>query len=144
MIGKVLLTLAVIALAVLYWRKQSAARQLQSRNGPLQQSPSGEVEHFLSTANSSQSQAGAVRPGRALRWLTWSLVLAAVLGGSLYTYHRWQESTRELTVLLYRDGESTPVIYRVPRNALGERSFITHDGVRVTVSASERMEVVGL
>ena len=49
-----------------------------------------------------------------------------------------------MTVLLYRDADQNPIIYRVSKRNIGERSFITEDGTQVTVSANERMEIVGL
>lgn len=146
MIGKILLTLAVIVLAVVYLRKRAAMRRLEAAARQQQAAPQSQVDQFLTTAASQASRpsADSRQLNRTLRWLLWSLALLAVLSGSLYTYHRWQDNNRELTILLYRDGDTAPVVYRVPRHSLGDRSFVTHDGVQVTVSASERMEVIGL
>jgi len=146
MIGKLLLTLLVMALAVVYLRKQAARRRQQDAATARQAAAAPtQVDRFLASASSSgHSSRGKGQLSGSLRWLLWSLALVVILGGSLYTYHRWQEHNQEITVLLYRDGGESPVVYRVPRHSLGERSFVTHDGIRVTVSATERMEVVGL
>lgn len=144
MIGKLLLTLAVIVLAVIYLRKRAAMRRLEAA-ARQRAAPASQVDQFLTAAHSRpQPSPDTWRLNKTLRWLLWSLTLIALLSGSLYTYHRWQDNNRELTILLYRDGDTAPIVYRVPRHSLGERSFVTHDGIRVTVSATERMEVIGL
>lgn len=144
MIGKFLLTLAVIVLAVVYLRKRAAVRRLEAA-ARQRATPSNQVDQFLTAAhNAPQPHPDTWKLNKTLRWLLWSLTLIALLSGSLYTYHRWQDNNRELTILLYRDGDTAPIVYRVPRHSLGEHSFVTHDGIRVTVSASERMEVIGL
>lgn len=141
MIGKILLTLLVLVLVVIYLRKQATRRQQARQQPPAANS---DVTRFLAAAG--RTAAPTIQwwpPAGRLPWAVWSLSLVLAVGGGFYTYHRWQENNRELTVLLYRNGDA-PVVYRVPRHSLGERSFVTHDGVRVTVSASERMEVIGL
>ena len=61
-----------------------------------------------------------------------------------WTLWSWREQQQELTILLHDSGSASPVVYRVRRKDLHDDFFITTDGVRVVVSQSERMEVIGL
>jgi uncharacterized protein (UPF0333 family) len=67
-----------------------------------------------------------------------------VVSGGVASYLYWQDQQRLVTVLLHRDASEAPVIYRVSKRNLGDNEFVTENGTRVTVSANERMEVVGL
>lgn len=153
MIGKLLLTLVVIALAVVYLRKRYQLKLQKDKNKhsgnsslPTPLNNHSELEQFLARARNSQSPAapvtGALAPRlRAILWIVLcGLLVIAATGSYLY----WQDQQRLVTVLLHRDVNETPVIYRVAKRNLGDKEFVTDTGVRVTVSANERMEVVGL
>lgn len=132
MLGKILLTIVVILLAFVVLRQRHQAERRPRGKGaaptPAQSAATREQENFA----------------RDMRFAAYAfLVLMVGLGGILY-YFRWQDNHAILTVTLYRDGEQQPVIYRVYRYQMGERSFTTVDGTSVTVAASERMEVEGL
>jgi len=71
------------------------------------------------------------------------LALTIGLAGLLY-YYQWQDDRTLLTITLFRDGQSESVEYQVYKYQLQNRSFVTVDGVSVTVAGSERMEIDGL
>ncbi|MEX2130859.1 MAG: hypothetical protein WD772_05185 [Pseudohongiellaceae bacterium] len=64
--------------------------------------------------------------------------------GAVLYYLRWQDDHEILTVNLHRDDNSAPTSYQVYRFQLEARSFVTTDGISVTVADNERMEVFGL
>ncbi len=136
MLGKFLLTFAVIVIALLYLQKRRVAARLEN-------------QAVTGTSNTAKQSATGTAPAaksstsdyRIAAYLFLTLMLGAA---STMYFLRQQDANRELTVILHRDGDNSPVIYRVHKNELSQRSFTTTDGVRVTVSANERMEVVGL
>tara|TARA_R110002072_G_scaffold170552_2_gene324125 strand:- start:44722 stop:45177 length:456 start_codon:yes stop_codon:yes gene_type:complete len=151
MLSKLLITLLVISLAVIYLRRRKQASAVSVKTDK-----SGKVTAFLAHASSNgwqrdgkdsqstlQSGNPATMAGK-LRMILWIALAGLILLGSAYSVWHWQDQRRELTVLLYSSGEQAPVVYRVPRKDLGERSFTTSDGTRVNVSDSERMEIIGL
>lgn len=151
MLSKLLITLLVIALAVIYLRRRKQASVASARTDT-----SGKVTAFLAHASNNgwqthgdgsqsplQSGHPATMAGR-LRLILWVALAGLILLGSAYSVWHWQDQRRELTVLLYSSGNEAPAVYRVPRKDLGERSFTTSDGIRVNVSDSERMEIIGL
>jgi hypothetical protein len=160
MISKLLLTLLVIGLVIVYLRKQHRSRQLrtlkqdfssQRDSGlPARSSDSGELERFLRQARNSgntaadrqSTEAGAM--ASRIKAILWSLLVVLLIAGGIGSYLHWQDQQRLVTVLLHRDASTPPVIYRVAKRNLGTNGFITSDGTLVTVSANERMEVVGL
>jgi hypothetical protein len=160
MISKLLLTLLVIGLVIVYLRKQHRSRQLrtlkQDLNSqrdpglPARNSDSGELERFLrqarnsdnTAANRQSTKTGALAP--RIKAILWSLLAVLLITGGIGSYLHWQDQQRLVTVLLHRDASTPPVIYRVAKRNLGPNGFITSDGTMVTVSANERMEVVGL
>lgn len=151
MIGKLLLTLIVIALAVVYLRKryqQSLQKHQQKSTStlPAQRNSNSELEQFLLRARNSQSQSSSETGGMAFRFKTilWIVLCVALAAGAITSYLYWQDQQRLVTVLLHRNINEAPVIYRVEKRNLGDTEFITDSGIRVTVSANERMEVVGL
>jgi hypothetical protein len=146
MLVRILVTVLVIVLAVVYLRKRRQ-RQAQSRQPaasamPVPAADPAALEQFLDKARQNTGQAAAA--GAQFRMIVGILAMVVLTGGGIYSYLYWQEQQRLVTVLLHRDASQPPVIYRVARRNLGEGSFVTEDGTRVTVSANERMEVVGL
>lgn len=147
MLGQLLITLIVIALAVIYVRRRQKSRQ---------QPASKAVEKFIADArstgdpwqqdgrNAGPSPASTTAMAGPLKLILWSLLAVLLVVGSTVSYLHWQDQQRMVTVLLYRDAQAAPVIYRVAKRDLGERTFTTTDGVRVTVSANERIEIIGL
>lgn len=71
------------------------------------------------------------------------LALSIGIGGAVY-YFQWQEDHSIVTVKLYRDSQAEPVSYEVYKYQLGDKAFVTTEGLSVAVAGSERMEVLGL
>lgn len=128
MLAKILLTITVILLAFLVLRHRHQAE------AGTKASNQAAIERRKEKENLNKD----LRIGAYL-----FLILMVGLGAGLY-YSRWQDDHQVLTVTLHgADGES-PVIYEVYKYQLGERSFTTVGGTRVTVASSERMEIEGL
>jgi len=126
MFGKILLTFFIVLLGLLWLRQ---VRQQRLRDA---------VAHGRALP---QSAPPALNDYRFTAWLLLALMLG--LGSYLY-YLQWQQDNTVLQVVLHREGGSAPITYEVRRSELDERAFTTVQGVRVTVAASERMEVLGL
>jgi len=128
MLGKVLLTIFIVLLGLIWLRQ---VRQQKRRDA----------------ANAGHKLSGPAVAAPALndyRFTAW-LFLALILGiGSYLYYLQWQEDNTVVQILLHREGNSAPVTYEVRRDQLETLAFTTVEGVRVTVAASERMEVIGL
>jgi len=135
MFGKTLLTIGIILLAIVWLRNMRRARlQEEQASGQHGGPPAG--RNSASTPSRSRLN--------DYRFAAW-LFLALMIGTGSYLYYlRWQEDNAVVTVILHRDGSNEPVTYQVLRNQLGNRAFTTIDGVRVTVAAGERTEVLGL
>jgi hypothetical protein len=160
MIGKLLLTLLVVALVVVYVRRRHQFRQNQaakqhiagnnSAGVPARRSDSGELEQFLNRARNSADTTNSAKAAGTnalaprIKIILWSALAALLIFGSAGSYLHWLDQQRLVTVLLHRDVSQAPVIYRVAKRDLGLNTFRTEDGTQVTVSANERMEVIGL
>lgn len=131
MLSKILLTLTVLVTAFFFVRQRKLA---DGKDGHGQ----------AATKISEQERKERSEFKSDLRFAAYmTLVLMAGLGGMLY-YFRWQEDHEVLTVTLHRDNQTEPISYQVYRYQLQDRSFVTVDGVTVTVAGSERMEVLGV
>lgn len=144
MLGKILLTLAVIGIAYFILRKRQIAES-GNQQPPARKSPTadksaaaGKMASAVDQKEADGSLAADLRIGAYM-----FLVLMVGLGAALY-YFRWQDDHRILTVNLHRDSQATPVTYEVYKYQLDQRSFVTVDGTTVTVAGDERMEVIGL
>lgn len=157
MIGKLLLFLLAVGLMVLYLRKQrqNRARAAQSSANshkasstmPTRAADSGDLQQFLSRARAADAATMTGNPqalAPRIKLVLWTVLVLLLAFGGAASYLHWQDQQRLVTVLLHRDTSQPPVIYRVAKRNLGSNSFTTDDGTLVTVSANERMEVVGL
>lgn len=130
MLGKILLTffVAAIAFVILRQRQTQSAKQPDKKTGSdMPKDP---------TAGSEISS--------DLRFAAYTfLALMIGLAAAMY-YFQWQDDHTIVTVTLHRDGQSSPINYEVYKFQLGDRSFVTIDGLTVTVADSERMEISGL
>lgn len=131
MLGKILLTLAVIAIATIYVRQRNMA-----------ESPPAEKKSSESAANKLAEEKSELSSDIRLGAYLFLIMMIGV-GASLY-YFRWQDDHTVLTVNLHRENQTQPVSYQVYKYQLQERSFTTVDGTLVTVAGSERMEILGL
>ena len=132
MLGKILLTLAVttIVFFILRQRQITESEELQSiDNKSLTKQAKKGADNEL---------AKDMRIGAYL-----FLTLMVSLGGLLY-YYQWRDDRMVLTINLYRTNLAQPTTYEVYIYQLNERSFVTIDGVTVTVAGDERMEVLEL
>jgi hypothetical protein len=128
MLGKILLTISIVLLGLIWLRQ-------------LRQQKRKDAASAGHTLPGPANAAPALNDYRFAAWLFLALMLG--LGSYLY-YLQWQEDNTVVQILLHREGNSAPVTYEVRRNQLEARAFTTVEGVRVTVAASERMEVIGL
>jgi len=122
MISKILLTLAVIVIALVYLKQRKEAEQTASRSQ-------------AATAKTKQPMSDY----RVAAYLF--LIVMIGLAGAVYFFN-WQDDHRIITVTLH--GDADPVVYEVYQYQLQNRSFITTDGVVVNVASNERMVVEGL
>ena len=131
MLGKILLTLAVTAIMffVLRQRQIAESEEFQSKDS---NSPARQAKKRADTTLAKDLRIGAYL----------FLILMVGLGGVLY-YYQWQDDRLVLTITLYRRNQAEPTSYEVYKYQLNERSFITTDGITVTVASDERMEVFG-
>ncbi len=128
MLGKILLTVAVILIAILVVRQRNDTGTGRSPSGGDTPAP-GRPE----TTGTSDLRTAAY------------LFLILMFGtGAIVYYLRWQDDHTVVTVNLFRDGLSEPATYQVYKYQLDSRSFTTTEGIRITVADSERMEVTGL
>jgi len=155
MISKLLLTLLVTVLVAVYVRKRyqqpKAQKPTSLNNGlPVRSTGSSELNSFLSKARHPDKQSSGTATSAQgnlalkIKAVLWTVLAVLIVSGGMASYLYWQDQQRLVTVLLHRDASEAPVIYRVSKRNLGDNEFITESGTRVTVSANERMEVVGL
>lgn len=130
MLGKFLITLAVIIIAFFFIRQRKTTVQ--------------DMVSPPSAAKRAQRAAERSEFSSDLRFAAYmTLALMVGLGGLLY-FFRWQDDHQVLTITLHRDNQAEPVRYQVFKYQLQDRSFVTIDGTTVNVASSERMEVQGL
>lgn len=144
MLGQLLVTLLVIVLATLYVRKRAQrerARKTEALTGPADTNPWQQKQPGQTGVDLPDGKDASSPDLRVLLWA--ALAMTLTLGGTLY-YLAWQDARKSVTVILYRDDGNQPVIYEVRKRDLGDRSFVTVDGTRVSVSANERIEIIGL
>ena len=132
MIGKILLTLDVIAVAYVFIRQRKLAEE------SAQAGSKGKSEAARKDKYDKHELAADVRIAAYL-----FLLFMVGIGAALY-YYRWQDDHTVLTVYLHRDSQLEPISYQVYKYQLESRSFTTIDGTQVTVASSERMEITGL
>lgn len=142
MLSKLLITLLVVVIAVMYLRYRRRGNRSASTSAHPAKNSTGNVHAFLGQADQvTQSQA---RRKYRLTLLFWISMTAILVGALALTLWNWQKQQQELTILLHDSSAPSPVVYRVKRKDLHDDFFITTDGVRVVISQSERMEIIGL
>ncbi|MDP1930824.1 MAG: hypothetical protein Q8L60_05150 [Gammaproteobacteria bacterium] len=131
MFGKILLTIFVVLVAVLFLKKHRQDERLRLAD--------------TTTGNDKPAIQASSKPALNDYRFAAYLFLVLMIGSGAYLYYlRWQDDSSLVTVILHRDGSAAPVTYQVYKHQLEARGFTTVDGVRVTVASSERMEVIGL
>lgn len=134
MLGKILLTLAVMIVAFFFVRQ----RDMKEKSSPARKALPTTKPQDQAVVQEEHNLSADLRLGAYM-----FLVLVIGLGAALY-YFQWQDDHSILTVRLHSDGQSEAIVYQVYKFQLAERSFTTLDGILVTVASSERMEVEGL
>ena len=134
MLGKILLTLAVMVIAFFFVRQRDMKGK--SSPAPITLDPAKSKEKTVKPDDHNLS--ADLRLGAYM-----FLALVIGLGATLY-YFQWQDDHSILTVRLHSEGQTEAVVYQIYKFELKERSFTTLDGILVTVASSERMEIEGL
>ena len=132
MIGKILLTLAVIVMAYLMARRDPGSKRDTAKSAPPKISAGGQNKLPYTTLHDD------------LRSASYLFLFFMVLVGAALYYFRWQDDHQLITVRLYSADQEDPASYEVYKYQLAERSFTTVDGRAITVAGSDRMEVIGL
>ncbi|PCJ22700.1 MAG: hypothetical protein COA96_13705 [SAR86 cluster bacterium] len=136
MLGKILLTIAVIVTALFYIRRRDLQETTSKK--PKKKPTQSTVTPKTDNKVADDSLSADLRLGAYM-----FLVLMIGLGGALY-YFRWQDDHTILTITLHSDSQAENTQYQVYKYQLQDRSFVTLDGILVTVASTERMEVLGL
>ncbi len=121
MIGKLLLTLGIILAAWLVLR----ARQ----------------KRISAVASEPRLQAPPASGPNPWKWAGYVLVVVMILGSGLFLYTEWQDRYRIVTVRVVNTDTGAGIDYKAHRMDVEERSFITLDGLEVSVADNERIEL---
>ena len=132
MIGKILLTLAVIAIAYLMVRRDLGSKRETAMSATLK------------IAAGDQNKSSNPTLHDDLRTASYLFLFFMVVVGAALYYYRWLDDHQLITVRLYSTDQANPASYEVYKFQLAERSFTTVDGRVITVAGSDRMEVIGL
>lgn len=125
MLLKILLTAAVILVAVLVLRRR--ARQVAY------------LEH-----SKAESGVPPKLPGpRFSNVVAYSLLVVLLGGAALMTYLQWEDNHRVIGVRVINSETGKAVHYQAHRGDVEERSFRTLDGREVSLADVERMELGG-
>lgn len=127
MLGKIILTLLVMVLAIVVLRQRALDRR-------------------STQATTATRDAGGDGRGRPIpsdqRLAAYLFLILMFAAAAILYYRRWQDDHTVLTVSLYRDDASSPSTFQVYKYQLDSRAFTTIDGIRITVADTERMEVL--
>ncbi len=118
MLGKILFTLVIILLVFALMRSRSRSGQ-------------------VSRANANDS-APLSRAPRVMAYSFLALVIA--LGGG-FMYYDWQHSHEVLNLRVINSRTGNSVSYQVYRGDIRGRTFTTMEGVKVSLSDEERVEI---
>ena len=127
MIWKILLTLLVIAGAVVAIRRRNRMNML----GDSRPSAVPAIES-ISTGKRSALQFAAI-----------GLVALMLIGTRFYLYHQWQDAYQIVSVHVIDTRSGKTVTYEAYKGDVKERSFVTVSGRQVHLAEVERMELGG-
>jgi len=120
MIGKILFTIAVIAVVALIWRTRST--------------PSA-------TTRSSPRLINPPRRWRSpVRALAAAAVVLMLLASAYLLYEHWRDRNEVIFIRVVDAPTGRSVEYRAQRGNIDDREFITTDGRRVVLAETERLE----
>ena len=126
MLTKILFTVLIIAVILLYVRHQESKRTAE----PATQASS---RHSPQTLTRTTSRLPLIAAYTAL-------VLTLALGGLFY-YLDWKEDHRVMTIRVINTSTGEISSYRAYQSMIRGRSFVTLDGRTITVSNTERVEM---
>ncbi len=115
MITKILLTIAVIIVVLLMFRRKAP------RSGP----------QTIETNDNT----------RALKIAAVVAVGVMIAGAALWMLTSWRDVTEIVAVRVVNSQTGEAVLYQAHRNDIDDRSFRTVNGVRVVLAETERLEV---
>jgi hypothetical protein len=124
LLGKLLLTAAVIAGVMMYLRYRSQQSSLPVRQEPRVVNPRGEPRNTGST----------------VRWLATLVVVVVILTSGVWLYRYWEERHEVLYVRVVDAGTGHAQAYRAYRSDIDDREFVTLDGTTVRLAETERLE----
>jgi hypothetical protein len=116
MITKILLTIAVIIVVLLMFRRKAP------RSGP----------QTIEATNDNT---------RALKIAAVVAVGVMIAGAALWMLTSWRDATEIVAVRVVNSQTGDAVLYQAHRNDIDDRSFRTVNGVRVVLAETERLEV---
>ncbi|WP_078476097.1 hypothetical protein [Solemya elarraichensis gill symbiont] len=116
MITKILLTIAVIIVVMLMFRRKAP------RSGP----------QTIEATNDNK---------RALKIAAVVAVGVMIAGAALWMLTSWRDATEIVEVRVVNSQTGDSVLYQAHRNDIDDRSFRTVKGVRVVLAETERLEV---
>jgi TRAP-type C4-dicarboxylate transport system permease small subunit len=81
---------------------------------------------------------------RRLPWVfAYSFLLLALVGTGIYLFLAWRDASQVVDVRVIDSRSGREVVYQAYRGDVGERSFETTDGRRVSLAEVERLELGG-
>ncbi|MCH9669808.1 MAG: hypothetical protein K0U93_00015 [Gammaproteobacteria bacterium] len=124
MLGKILITALVIAVAVLVTRARGASGQNAAAGTRVGQSSDDEPPRISS------------------RTLAYVIVIALFGGAAMFYFQHWQSWHEVVDVRVVNTQNGEVAEYKVHKGTIQDRSFKTVDGWKVTVSDLERLEML--
>lgn len=121
LLGKLLLTAAVIAGVVMYLRYR-------------QQAPSGPVRPAPRVVNPEPVRSSSIG------WIASAVVVVIILVSGVWLYRGWLERNEVLYLRVVDAGTGHAQQYRAYRGDIDDREFVTVDGTRVRLAETERLE----
>lgn len=120
MLGKILFTIGVILVVALIWRTRSS-------HGPA-----------------ARAAPRLVNPPPARRSPVRALALGAVslmlLASAYFLYEYWRDRNEVIFIRVVDAGSGRAAEYQAQRGDIREREFVTTDGRRIVLAATERLE----
>jgi len=122
LLGKLLLTAAVIFGALLYLRHRHQRSSVEVIPAPRVVNPDP-------------------RPTRQfIGWIAAGIVVFVILGSGIWLYAYWQDQEAVLYVRVIDAGSGHHTDYRAHRREIRDREFVSIEGVRVRLADTERLE----
>lgn len=122
LLGKLLLTAAVIFAVLLYLRHRHQQAPVEIIPAPRVVNPDPKPKRKL------------------IGWVAGAIVIFLILGSGLWLYSYWQDQQAVLYVRVVDAGSGHHTDYRVHRRDIRDREFVSIEGVRVRLAETERLE----